>query len=811
MQVYFKLGSYADAGAGFPTRGMDVGDWGEPIFDGIPQQISNGLKMAKLDDVFTIPKGKLASFYLASNKELTFKKEGNQEFDVSDEGEDFNIYSGLAMEDPFQNRLGEANFFGEIIYCTGDSSSTNTPSMSPSDPKVPTGVPSVSCDDRTNTVVEIYSQPYLNTYPGTALCADETSNLLSIIAHFKDTDGEFATFESSESIQSFDDPDLETKLNEAAVFVMPEIEDIHDNDKPLSQSLTGWGTGPQNILRNYVANGGVMLVTGAHGGGTSFLNDIFGWDLTSAYCFTSGAKNVANSADTVFDDGPDTISCPVSTRTINCNSNNVDCTVMYGDESAALVTVIDHGDGHVIVLGFDYYGSGYKVDGFHKNCWFRHDDWVTSILRSSLLLLASECPQPSTDEPSYEPSRVLSSLPSLSPSYPSSCGCEFDHTCFPADGILLKKAADAFSTGTWDSSHPDYADHGPIEEWCTGLVTNMARLFGYQTVNADLSKWNTAAVVDMRLMFAFSSGSFSSTIGSWDVSSVKNTALMFENSQFSGDISGWDTSSVKTMVAMFRNAAWFNSDISGWTVSSVTNMSSMFTGAASFNIDLAGWDLTSVETMTWMFRKASNFNQNLCAWKDQNFPYDQAINIFKRSGCEFTENPDDVYGGPFCAHECFVEYITPNRIAARNVAKGVMYTISAKSQPVTIKGLGVVGRLSWRSNTQVYYQDGSYDDFEALDEANWNQVFEGDVRMNSNMVVTFPLDQEFTIPAGGTVSVYVVSARRMMFKRATTLDEFREYAESDSFVLNVGRSTRAAFDRPGMLAEFAGAIVYEVQ
>ncbi len=568
-----------------------------------------------------------------------------------------------------------------------------------------------------------------------------------------------------------------------------------------------------------MTDGGVILVAGAHpfggGSGVRFLNDIFGWDLTSTYCSPSStsAKNVANSAGTVFSDGPDELDCPMITGAINCNS--VDCTVMYGDESAALVTVIEHGRGLVIVLGSDYSNTGYAINAFHRNCPLRQNDWVTSIFRSSLLLAADAgcTPQPSSDEPSYQPSSVISSLPSQSPSYQSSCGCEFDHMCFPADGILLKKAADAFSTGTWDSSHPDHAAHGPIEEWCTGLVTTMARLFLFRiNVNADLSKWNTAAVVDMRLMFAFSSGSFSTTIGSWDVTSVTNMNQMFASSQFSGDISGWNTSSVKNMGSMFRNAAWFNSDISGWTVSSVTNMSSMFSGAASFNIDLAGWDLSSVVSMHGMFRKASSFNQNLCAWKDQNFPYDQAANIFKRSGCEFTENPDGVYGGPFCAHECFVEYITPNRIAARNVAKGVMYTISAKSQPVTIKGLGVVGRLSWESNTQVYYQDGSYDNFEALDEANWNQVFEGGVSLKSNMIVTFPLDEEFTIPAGGTVSVYVVSARRMLFKRATIFsDEFDEYAESDSFVLNVGRSTRAAFDRPGMLAEFAGTIVYEVQ
>ena len=134
------------------------------------------------------------------------------------------------------------------------------------------------------------------------------------------------------------------------------------------------------------------MVTGLYG--FSFLNSIFGWDLISVYVcnptststFSFVSKNVVNTAGTVFSDGPDTLGCPINTYSLNCNS--VDCTAMYGDQSNASVIVIEHGDGRVIVLGYDFHNAGYEVNGFHQNCPESENDWVVSILRSSLLLAA---------------------------------------------------------------------------------------------------------------------------------------------------------------------------------------------------------------------------------------------------------------------------------------------------------------------------------------------------------------------------------------------------------------------------------------
>ena len=128
---------------------------------------------------------------------------------------------------------------------------------------------------------------------------------------------------------------------------------------------------------------------------------------------------------------------------------------------------------------------------------------------------------------------------------------------FPADGNLLKTAVGLYCESpnpnafTFSSGGKDY---GPIEDWRTGLVTNMTKLFfTRRECNPDIS------------------------ISGWDVSSVTNMAGMFSGAHlFSADLSKWDTSSVKLMGGMFAYARSFSGDISAWDTSSVTNMYGMF-------------------------------------------------------------------------------------------------------------------------------------------------------------------------------------------------------------------------------------------
>ena len=173
------------------------------------------------------------------------------------------------------------------------------------------------------------------------------------------------------------------------------------------------------------------------------------------------------------------------------------------------------------------------------------------------------------------------------------------------------------------------------------------------------------------------------------------------------------------------------------------------------------------------------------------------------------------------------EFTTPNIDEATGKAKGVVFTITAKSKDILITTLGIVGvgKNPKKSDIRVYSHAGSYEDFpddkrgrgkgkgkggnrEPSNVAAWNEYFEDKVELNPHEIVDVKLDEEITIRSGETASVYVVSKRGVSYKESTS-DEFDVSAENDDFVLKVGATTRKEFKQMEKLADFAGRIVYE--
>ena len=103
---------------------------------------------------------------------------------------------------------------------------------------------------------------------------------------------------------------------------------------------------------------------------------------------------------------------------------------------------------------------------------------LTSV--SVMLLLAAL--------PATVASSAVSSTEQAAAESQSSCGCKFDHACFP-NKRTLKNAVNAFIDGTW-TGELDGVTYGPIEEFCTGNISNMKLLFEYKdTFNADISQF----------------------------------------------------------------------------------------------------------------------------------------------------------------------------------------------------------------------------------------------------------------------------------------------------------------------------------
>jgi surface protein len=131
----------------------------------------------------------------------------------------------------------------------------------------------------------------------------------------------------------------------------------------------------------------------------------------------------------------------------------------------------------------------------------------------------------------------------------------------------LDEAHDTGECTAWASGN----NYGTMPNWDVSLVTDMSGwdngprgFHSLSSFNADISKWNTSALMAMNAMFEGTT-SFQQDIGGWKTEKVTNMWATFKNSAFNRNISGWDTSGVTAMNAMFRGATAFNHDISSWT------------------------------------------------------------------------------------------------------------------------------------------------------------------------------------------------------------------------------------------------------
>lgn len=200
---------------------------------------------------------------------------------------------------------------------------------------------------------------------------------------------------------------------------------------------------------------------------------------------------------------------------------------------------------------------------------------------------------------------------------------------------------------------------GHISDWDTSSVTTLYQTFSLASnFTGCISTWNVSRVTSLYQTF-FLASKFNCNMNAWEISSVTSLRQTFNQAHnFNGDISSWDTSLVTSLDGTFAYAGNFNIDLSGWQTSKVVSMYETFHQAGSFDADISTWNISSIgdqsgeyDSMRQMLRGAGAFNQTLCAWAED-FPYDNAEDIFLDSGCEYTQDPVEVLGGPFCASEC---------------------------------------------------------------------------------------------------------------------------------------------------------------
>ncbi|WP_143961269.1 MBG domain-containing protein [Litoribacter populi] len=216
---------------------------------------------------------------------------------------------------------------------------------------------------QSTTRVSVFNYPGLNG-TGTA-CGHENYNLISIIDLLPE-------YEVDASIVSFADQSLlSDQLEASTFFFMTDMETKGPND------LSFLPVASREVFRNWVNNGGVMVMTGTAGANdTDFLNLIFGWDLGTVNG-SSWSKNIANTTDTPFEfvTAP---SLPNLSATDAIRRNSVpNFKSMWGTDDNAVVAVIQFGSGYVIFMGFDFFNTGPTCPQFNSV-------WVQQVIPAAL-------------------------------------------------------------------------------------------------------------------------------------------------------------------------------------------------------------------------------------------------------------------------------------------------------------------------------------------------------------------------------------------------------------------------------------------
>ncbi|MFC2604387.1 MAG: BspA family leucine-rich repeat surface protein, partial [Bacteroidota bacterium] len=185
--------------------------------------------------------------------------------------------------------------------------------------------------------------------------------------------------------------------------------------------------------------------------------------------------------------------------------------------------------------------------------------------------------------------------------------------------------------------------HNKIGTWDVSTIKNTAGMFGMASAfNRNIGSWNVSNVTDMSAMFSRASA-FNQPIGGWNVSKVTNMSAMFSRaSAFNQPIGGWDVSKVTDMRSMFDGAAAFNRPLNDWNVSNVTSMHTMFNTATAFNQPLDRWDVRKSTSMGAMFYGATAFDQPLDNWKP--FASTMMGEMFGHSGMSCENYSSTLYG-----------------------------------------------------------------------------------------------------------------------------------------------------------------------
>lgn len=137
-------------------------------------------------------------------------------------------------------------------------------------------------------------------------------------------------------------------IDNVDALLIPELE-VAD----LSADLDGE---TRALIAGYVASGGGLVINGTAGlRAARFLNQLFGWSLTSGQIGAAGRS--AQAAGTEFADGPTSLPAHTRTRGLDLTSLPEGALALYVQGIRASVVRMSHGAGRVVYLGWDWFDA----------------------------------------------------------------------------------------------------------------------------------------------------------------------------------------------------------------------------------------------------------------------------------------------------------------------------------------------------------------------------------------------------------------------------------------------------------------------
>ncbi|MFM9941134.1 MAG: VCBS domain-containing protein [Hyphomicrobiaceae bacterium] len=187
----------------------------------------------------------------------------------------------------------------------------------------------------------------------------------------------------------FDAGSITAALAGKSVLVIPELENGN-----LAGALDA---AARSVIATFVQNGGVLIINGEYDSNDeSLLNSVFGFSIASGSASGPYSLNAIAAAGTAFADDSATIPYANGTYPIAISSLPAGSSSIYGNGSGSVVSMIPHGTGQIIHLGFDWYDAA--PVGLQNGGWL-------GVLDSAI---SSSAPVISTDVTGAEDAEAIS-------------------------------------------------------------------------------------------------------------------------------------------------------------------------------------------------------------------------------------------------------------------------------------------------------------------------------------------------------------------------------------------------------------------